>query len=83
MSAGLMKGTAGYRRRHTVRQALILVLLLLLIAGQILKEIRARLNFLISVGLGYLTLSRHAATLSGGESQRIRLATQIGSGLNR
>ena len=52
-----------------------------LIAGQILKEIRARLNFLISVGLGYLTLSRHAATLSGGESQRIRLATQIGSGL--
>ena len=52
-----------------------------MIAGQILKEIRARLNFLISVGLGYLTLSRHAATLSGGESQRIRLATQIGSGL--
>ena len=52
-----------------------------MIAGQILKEIRARLNFLISVGLGYLTLSRHAATLSGGESQRIRVATQIGSGL--
>ena len=52
-----------------------------LIAGQIIKEIRARLNFLISVGLGYLTLSRKAATLSGGESQRIRLATQIGSGL--
>lgn len=52
-----------------------------MIAGQILKEIRARLNFLISVGLGYLTLSRHAATLSGGESQRIRLAAQIGSGL--
>ena len=52
-----------------------------LIAGQILKEIKARLNFLISVGLGYLTLSRHASTLSGGESQRIRLATQIGSGL--
>ena len=52
-----------------------------LIAGQIIKEIRARLNFLISVGLGYLTLSRKASTLSGGESQRIRLATQIGSGL--
>ena len=52
-----------------------------LIAGQILKEIKARLNFLLSVGLGYLTLSRRAATLSGGESQRIRLATQIGSGL--
>ncbi|MBQ6366508.1 MAG: excinuclease ABC subunit UvrA [Oscillospiraceae bacterium] len=52
-----------------------------MIAGQIIKEITARLNFLISVGLGYLTLSRQAATLSGGESQRIRLATQIGSGL--
>ena len=53
----------------------------LLIASQILKEIRARLGFLQSVGLGYLTLSRTAATLSGGESQRIRLATQIGSSL--
>ncbi len=52
-----------------------------LIAAQILKEIRARLGFLQSVGLGYLTLSRTAATLSGGESQRIRLATQIGSSL--
>ena len=52
-----------------------------LIAGQILKEIRSRLGFLQSVGLGYLTLSRTAATLSGGESQRIRLATQIGSSL--
>ena len=52
-----------------------------LIAAQILKEIRARLGFLQSVGLGYLTLSRMAATLSGGESQRIRLATQIGSSL--
>lgn len=51
------------------------------IADRILKEIKARLNFLISVGLGYLTLSRKALTLSGGESQRIRLATQIGSGL--
>ena len=51
------------------------------VAGPILREIRARLNFLISVGLGYLTLSRQALTLSGGESQRIRLATQIGSGL--
>ena len=52
-----------------------------LIADQILKEIRSRLNFLQSVGLGYLTLSRSAGTLSGGESQRIRLATQIGSSL--
>ena len=52
-----------------------------LIAKQILKEIRSRLNFLRDVGLGYLTLSRAAATLSGGEAQRIRLATQIGSSL--
>ena len=52
-----------------------------LIAGQILKEIRSRLGFLQAVGLGYLTLSRSAGTLSGGESQRIRLATQIGSSL--
>ena len=51
------------------------------IADQILKEIRARLGFLRSVGLQYLTLSRQAGTLSGGESQRIRLATQIGSSL--
>ena len=52
-----------------------------MIARRIVKEIQARLNFLINVGLGYLTLSRTASTLSGGESQRIRLATQIGSGL--
>ena len=52
-----------------------------LIAAPIVKEIRARLQFLINVGLDYLTLSRASATLSGGESQRIRLATQIGSGL--
>ena len=52
-----------------------------LIAGRILKEIDSRLGFLISVGLDYLTLSRAAATLSGGEAQRIRLATQIGSSL--
>ena len=52
-----------------------------MIAEQIVKEIRARLEFLKSVGLGYLTLSRKSSTLSGGESQRIRLATQIGSGL--
>jgi len=52
-----------------------------LIAGQIVKEIRSRLGFLRSVGLEYLTLSRAAGTLSGGESQRIRLATQIGSSL--
>ena len=53
----------------------------MMIAGEILNEIKARLNFLRSVGLGYLTLSRASATLSGGESQRIRLATQIGSAL--
>ena len=52
-----------------------------MIAGQIVKEIKTRLNFLNSVGLEYLTLSRSAGTLSGGESQRIRLATQIGSSL--
>ena len=52
-----------------------------IIADQILREIRSRLNFLRSVGLEYLTLSRAAGTLSGGESQRIRLATQIGSSL--
>ena len=52
-----------------------------LIAHQILKEINARLGFLVDVGLDYLSLSRSAGTLSGGESQRIRLATQIGSGL--
>ena len=53
----------------------------MMIAEQILKEIRSRLGFLSSVGLQYLTLSRGAASLSGGESQRIRLATQIGSSL--
>lgn len=52
-----------------------------IIAAAILKEIKSRLGFLRSVGLGYLTLSRSASTLSGGESQRIRLATQIGSSL--
>ena len=51
------------------------------IAKEILKEVRARLGFLISVGLDYLTLARRAGTLSGGEAQRIRLATQIGSSL--
>jgi excinuclease ABC subunit A len=52
-----------------------------LIGAQILKEINARINFLVDVGLDYLSLSRSAGTLSGGEAQRIRLATQIGSGL--
>ena len=51
------------------------------IAGQVLKEIQSRLGFLLDVGLDYLSLSRAAGTLSGGEAQRIRLATQIGSGL--
>ncbi len=52
-----------------------------MIAERILKEIHARIGFLVDVGLDYLTLSRAAGTLSGGEAQRIRLATQIGSGL--
>jgi len=52
-----------------------------LIAGEILKEIRKRLGFMVSVGLDYLTLDRRIGTLSGGEAERIRLATQIGSGL--
>jgi excinuclease ABC subunit A len=51
------------------------------VGAQVLKEIRARLGFLVNVGLDYLSMSRKAGTLSGGESQRIRLATQIGSGL--
>lgn len=52
-----------------------------MIADQILKELNKRLQFLMDVGLEYLTLSRNAGSLSGGEAQRIRLATQIGSGL--
>lgn len=51
------------------------------IAEMVLKEIKARLKFLCDVGLNYLTLNRSAGSLSGGEAQRIRLATQIGSGL--
>ncbi len=51
------------------------------IAGEALKEIKSRLSFLLEVGLGYLSLDRTAPTLSGGESQRIRLASQIGAGL--
>lgn len=52
-----------------------------LIAAQILKEIKSRLQFMVDVGLGYLTLDRKSGTLAGGEAQRIRLATQVGSGL--
>ena len=53
----------------------------MMIGGQILKEIKARIQFLMDVGLDYLTLARATGSLSGGEAQRIRLATQIGSGL--
>ena len=52
-----------------------------MIGEQVLKEIKARVGFLVNVGLDYLTLARATGTLSGGEAQRIRLATQIGSGL--
>ncbi len=51
------------------------------IAAQVLKEIKARLNFMVDVGLGYLTLDRRSSTLAGGEAQRLQLATQVGSGL--
>src|SRR5262245_11293148 len=51
------------------------------VAGELLREVRNRLRFLVDVGLRYLTLDRAAPTLSGGESQRIRLASQVGSGL--
>ncbi len=66
---------------RTFFQQLVLGKTQAMIAQQILKEIDARLGFLINVGLDYLTLSRAAMSLSGGEAQRIRLATQIGSGL--
>src|SRR5690606_34301325 len=68
-----LEGYNGYEPVLTERQ--------LAIAGQVLKEIRSRLEFMVNVGLDYLTLSRAAGTLSGGEAQRIRLATQIGSRL--
>lgn len=66
---------------HTFLQEMQLTKQQELIGKQILKEIRARVGFLIDVGLNYLSLARATATLSGGEAQRIRLATQIGSGL--
>ncbi len=69
------------RRTRSFLQELKLSKMHAMIATQILKELDARLNFLVDVGLDYLTLSREAMTLSGGEAQRIRLATQIGSGL--
>lgn len=69
----LRKWFEGIEKRISERQQKI--------AGEILKEIRARLNFLLDVGLEYLTLDRSARSLSGGEAQRIRLATQIGSEL--
>ncbi len=66
---------------HEFMQTLDLTEREAMIAAAVLREIRARLDFLLEVGLGYLTMSRAAGTLSGGEAQRIRLATQIGSGL--
>ncbi len=69
------------RRSRDFLRELVLTPTQQTIAAAILKELDARLGFLVNVGLNYLTLSRGAATLSGGESQRIRLATQIGSGL--
>ncbi|MDR1336466.1 MAG: excinuclease ABC subunit UvrA [Tannerella sp.] len=71
--SGLVKWVDTVERKLSPRQQQI--------AGEILKEIRSRLHFLLDVGLEYLTLNRASATLSGGESQRIRLATQIGSRL--
>lgn len=66
---------------HAFLQTMELTSQQMLIGGQVLKEIRARVGFLMKVGLDYLSLSRATGTLSGGEAQRIRLATQIGSGL--
>ena len=86
---GTVKGAKGRKRktkasrngRMRVEHPSVLTEREKAIAEQILKEIEARLDFLLNVGLDYLTLSRMASTLSGGEAQRIRLATQIGSGL--
>ena len=69
------------RDAHTFHQELVLGQREATIADEVLREIRSRLGFLLDVGLDYLTLARAAGTLSGGEAQRIRLATQIGSGL--
>lgn len=66
---------------HEFMEQMVLTDQQMLIGGQILKEIRSRIKFLIDVGLDYLTLARATGSLSGGEAQRIRLATQIGSGL--
>lgn len=66
---------------HEFMEQMVLTEHQMLIGGQILKEIKARIRFLIDVGLEYLTLARATGSLSGGEAQRIRLATQIGSGL--
>jgi excinuclease ABC subunit A len=73
--------TLPIRQARAVLQELRLTARQTTIADQILRELGARLSFLIDVGLDYMTLSRASATLSGGEAQRIRLATQIGSGL--
>jgi excinuclease ABC subunit A len=79
--ASIGRSQAGSGRRGKVEPVAPLTPRELSIGRQIIKEIRARLGFLVNVGLGYLTLERSATTLSGGEAQRIRLASQIGAGL--
>ena len=81
LAAGVATATTAVDRRKRNTDQDVLSLREMTIASQILKEIQGRLKFLVDVGLEYLTLNRTARTLSGGEAQRIRLATQIGSGL--
>ena len=81
MLAGLLMATSCVNSSQNANQSENLTEQQKKIGAVVLKEIKARLKFMVDVGLDYLTLSRATATLSGGEAQRIRLATQIGSGL--